>query len=78
MKDYIKMVSVLTAIAALCGLLLAAVKKGTEKTIEIQILNNVQGPAVNNVLANSTNNLIEDRKEIVLKGEKFLVLSEQV
>jgi len=73
MKDYIKMVSVLTAIAALCGLLLAAVKKGTEQKIEVQILNNVQGPAVKNVLADSTNNLIEDRKEIVLNGEYFLV-----
>ena len=73
MKEYIKMISVLTAIAAVCGLLLAAVKKGTEKQVEMQILNNVQGPAVNKVLATSTNDLLQDRQEITVDDQKHLV-----
>ena len=67
------MVAVLTAIAAVCGLLLAAVKKGTEKRIEEQILVNVQGPALNNVLASSTNDIIQDREEITVDQEIKIV-----
>jgi electron transport complex protein RnfG len=73
MKEYIRMVVVLTSIAAICGLLLAVVKKGTEKKIEEQILINVQGPALNSVLASSTNDLIKDRQELTLNGEKKVV-----
>jgi electron transport complex protein RnfG len=73
MKEYLKMVAVLTAIAAVCGFLLAAVKKGTEKRIEEQILMNVQGPAVNSVLATSTNDLLGDRQEIAIDDQKYLV-----
>ena len=73
MKEYIRMIAVLTAIAAVCGLLLAAVKKGTEKRIEEQILINVQGPALNRVLAQSTNDLIQDRQEISLDEGKKVV-----
>ena len=73
MKEYIRMITVLTAISALCGLLLAAVQKGTEKQIEIQILNNVQGPAVKKVLQSSTNDFIQERQTIALNDEKFTV-----
>jgi electron transport complex protein RnfG len=73
MKEYIRMVAVLTAIAAVCGLLLSAVKKGTEKRIEEQILINVQGPALNTVLAPSTNDIIQDRQEISIDGGKKVV-----
>ncbi|MCK4836333.1 MAG: RnfABCDGE type electron transport complex subunit G [Candidatus Aminicenantes bacterium] len=73
MREYIRMVAVLTAIAAVCGLLLAAVKKGTEKRIEEQILVNVQGPALNNVLASSTNDIIQDREEITVDQEIKIV-----
>jgi len=73
MKEYLKMVIALTAIAAVCGFLLATVKKGTEKRIEEQILINVQGPAVNSVLANSTNNLLQDRQDITIDDQKYLV-----
>lgn len=73
MKQYIKMVSVLTAIAAACGLLLAVVKKGTEKRIEEQTLTNVQGPAVNRVLVTSTNNLLQDRQGVTIEDQKHLV-----
>ena len=73
MKEYIRMISVLTAIAAVCGLLLAAVKKGTEKQVEMQILNNLQGPAVNKVLATSTNDLLQDRQEVAIDDQKHVI-----
>lgn len=72
-KDYIKMVVVLTAIAAVCGFLLAAVKDLTAVRIQEQILVNVKGPAVNRVLESSTNDLIGDRREIEIEGKKYLV-----
>lgn len=75
MKEYIRMVAVLTAIAAVCGLLLAAVKKGTEKRIEEQILVNVQGPALKTVLAQSTNDIIGDRREMVIDGQKKVIFT---
>lgn len=73
MKEYIRMITVLTAISALCGLLLAAVQKGTEKQIEMQILNNVQGPAVTKVLESSTNDFIQERQSININEEKLTV-----
>jgi electron transport complex protein RnfG len=73
MKEYIRMVAVLTIIAAFCGLLLAAVKKGTEKRIEEQILLNVQGPALKKVLASSTNDIIGEREQITIDGEQKVV-----
>jgi electron transport complex protein RnfG len=73
MKEYIRMIFVLTAIAAVCGLLLAAVKKGTEKQVEMQILKNVQGPAVNSVLGDSDNDLLQDRQDIAVDDQNYLV-----
>ena len=73
MKEYIKMVSVLTAIATVCGFFLAALNKGTEKRIEEQELFYVKAPAVNRVLETSTNDLIQDRKEITINDRKHVV-----
>jgi electron transport complex protein RnfG len=73
MKEYIRMITVLTAISALCGLLLAAVQKGTEKQIEMQILNNVQGPAVTRILASSTNDFIQERETITINENKHTI-----
>ncbi len=73
MKEYIRMITVLTVISALCGLLLAAVQKGTEKQIEMQILTNVQGPAVKKVLDSSTNDFIQERQTITLNDETFTI-----
>ncbi len=73
MKEYIKMIAVLSAITAVCGFLLASIKTGTEERIEEQILLNVKGPAVNQVLKSSTNDLIKDRKEIVINDKKYVV-----
>ncbi|MCP5104321.1 MAG: RnfABCDGE type electron transport complex subunit G [bacterium] len=72
-KDYIKMVVVLTAIAMVCGFLLAAVKNFTAVRIEEQILVNVKGPAVLRVLETSTNDLIGDRQEVTIDGQKAVV-----
>jgi electron transport complex protein RnfG len=73
MKEYIRMITVLTAISAICGLLLAAVQKGTEKQIEMQILNNVQGPAVTKVLESSTNDFIQERQPVTINEETLTV-----
>jgi len=73
MKEYIRMVVVLTVIATVCGFLLAAVRKGTETRIEEQVLLYVQGPAVNKVLSSSTNDLIQDRQEISVQGQDYLI-----
>lgn len=72
-KDYIKMVLVLTLIAAVCGFLLAAVKDFTAVRIEEQILVNVKGPAVLRVLDTSTNDLIGDRREVTIDDQKYVV-----
>lgn len=75
MKDYIKMIAVLTAIAAACGLLLSAVKKGTEKRIEEQVLYNIQGPAVKDLFGYSEKidevmpKIIRDRQQITVKEQ---------
>ena len=73
MKEYIRMVVVLTLIATVCGFLLAAVRKGTETRIEEQVLLYVQGPAVNKVLNSSTNDLIQDRREISIQDQEYLI-----
>lgn len=73
MKEYIKMIAVLSAITAVCGFLLASIKTGTEERIEEQILLNVKGPAVSQVLKSSTNDLIKDRKEVVINDKKYIV-----
>lgn len=75
MKEYIKMVAVLSIIAAICGLLLAVVKKGTEKRIEEQILMNVQGPALEKVLDSSTNDIIGERQQLTVEGEQKVIFS---
>ncbi len=72
-KEYLKMIVVLTMIAMVCGFLLSAVKTFTYEKIEEQILVNVKGPALNNVLNQSTNNPINDRMEIELDGVTYTV-----
>lgn len=72
-KEYFKMIFVLTAIATVCGFLLAAVKDFTAVRIEEQILVNVKGPAVKRVLDTSTNDVIGDRREITIDQQKQVV-----
>ncbi len=72
--QYIKMVVVLTGIAAICGFLLSGVKQVTEARIEQQILVNVKGPALKAVLESSTNNLLEDRQAVAMEeGQEHVV-----
>lgn len=76
MKDYIKMITVLTAIAAACGLLLSAVKKGTEKTIERQVLYNVQGPTVKDLFGYSEK--IDEIMPKIIANKKQVTVKEQI
>jgi len=73
MKEYIKMIVVLTLIAMVCGFLLSAVKTLTYEKIEEQILVNVKGPALKSVLNQSSNDPINDRMEVELDGRPYTV-----
>jgi electron transport complex protein RnfG len=64
MRDIIKMIVVLCVLAAFSGVLLAAVKQGTAKQIEVQQLTFVKGPAIMEILEGATNNPIVDRFKI--------------
>lgn len=72
-KEYVRMITVLTVIAAVCGFLLATVKDMTALRIEEQLLVNVKGPAVMSVLAGSDNDLIQDRQAISVNGKNYTV-----
>jgi electron transport complex protein RnfG len=61
MKEMIKMVVVLTVLAAFSGGLLAAVKDGTAENIEKQKLTFVKGPAIHKILQEASNEPISDR-----------------
>jgi electron transport complex protein RnfG len=73
MMQYIKMIVVLTGIAAACGFLLSTVKQVTAVRIEEQILVNVKLPAVKTVLESSTNDLIQDRQTIKIDDQEHVV-----
>ncbi len=61
MNEMIKMVVVLTVLAALSGGLLAAVRHGTSEQIEMQQLQFVKGPAIKEILSGASNDPISDR-----------------
>ncbi|MCF8051985.1 MAG: RnfABCDGE type electron transport complex subunit G [Desulfobacterales bacterium] len=61
MRDMIKMVLVLTILAAFSGGLLAAIKDGTAENIEKQKLTFVKGPAIKQILEGASNDPISDR-----------------
>ena len=61
MRDMIKMVLVLTILAAFSGGLLAAIKDGTAEDIEKQKLTFVKGPAIKQILEGASNDPISDR-----------------
>ncbi|MCK5057065.1 MAG: RnfABCDGE type electron transport complex subunit G [Candidatus Aminicenantes bacterium] len=75
MKDYIKMISALTAIAAACGLLLSVVKKGTENRIEEQVLYNVQGPAVKDLFGYTEK--IDEVMPNIMRSRQQITVEEQ-
>jgi electron transport complex protein RnfG len=73
MMQYIKMIVVLTGIAAACGFLLSMVKQVTAVRIEEQILVNIKLPAVNAVLESSTNDLMQDRRTITIDEQEYVI-----
>ncbi|AQV01731.1 RnfABCDGE type electron transport complex subunit G [Desulfococcus multivorans] len=64
MRDMIKMVVVLTALAAFSGGLLAAVRDNTKDQIENQQLTFVKGPALKSIFKDASNDPISDRFKI--------------
>ncbi len=66
MRDMIKMVIVLTVLAALSGGLLASVRNGTKERIEVAQLNFVKGPAINEIMAGSSNDPVADRFKMTI------------
>lgn len=61
MGDMIKMVIVLTVLAAFSGGLLAAVRDNTQDRIQNQQLKFVKGPALNEIFKEAANDPIQDR-----------------
>ena len=75
MREMIKMVVVLTILAAFSGGLLAAIKDGTAEDIEKQKLTFVKGPAILQILNEASNDPISDRFKLTADGkeESFFV-----
>ena len=65
MRELIKMVVVLTVLAALSGGLLAGLRDGTAAQIENQQLKFVKGPAIKAILEGASNDPIVDRFKIM-------------
>jgi Na+-translocating ferredoxin:NAD+ oxidoreductase subunit G len=64
MRELIKMVVVLTVLAAFSGGLLAGLRNGTAAQIEKQQLEFVKGPAIKKILEGASNDPISDRFKI--------------
>ena len=73
MNENVKMIFVLTLICSICGFLLAGARDLTKEQIEVNILKNVQGPAVASVLEGSTNDLMADRQKIKIDTNEITV-----
>jgi electron transport complex protein RnfG len=65
-RDFVKMIVVLTLISAASGLALSIVYKWTKVSIEYQIIKFVKEPAVKKVLTGYDNDPLLDRKTIVV------------
>ena len=65
MRELIKMVVVLTVLAAFSGGLLAGLRNGTAAQIEKQQLEFVKGPAIKKILEGASNDPIADRVKIL-------------
>ena len=73
MKDMLRTIIVLSALCALSGFILSYLKTATAPIIEMQLLANVQGPALNTVFGKAENDPIADRKEFTVDGQKVVV-----
>jgi electron transport complex protein RnfG len=65
-RDFVKMIVVLTLISAASGLALSIVYKWTKVSIEYQIIKFVKEPAVKKVLTGYDNDPLLDRKTVVV------------
>lgn len=70
MKEMIRMVVVLSVITALSGFVLSGLKQWTDPIIEVQVLNNVQGPALRQIFPDCGNDPIADRRKMALPGSE--------
>jgi len=70
MMEIIRMVVVLSAITGLSGFILSGLKVWTDPIVEVQVLNNVQGPALKQLFLESTNDPIADRKALPKPGSE--------
>ena len=70
MMEIIRMVVVLSAITGLSGFVLSGLKVWTDPIIEVQVLNNVQGPALKQLFIDGTNDPIADRKALPKPGSE--------
>ncbi len=73
MSDMIKMVVVLTVLAAFSGGLLAAVRDNTHEKIQNQQLKFVKGPALNQIFEEASNDPIQDRFTVGEAGQEKVV-----
>ena len=70
MKEILRLILVLGVICAVSGLSLAGVHSATKKPIELQVLKNVQGPALERVLPERDNDAIADNFKIPAGKDK--------
>ncbi len=73
MREFIKMVLVLTVLTALSGGLLAGLKAKTEDRIELQVLNFVKKPVLKELFADAENDMVADRFTIIREEEELTV-----
>ncbi|MBP3730157.1 MAG: FMN-binding protein [Mailhella sp.] len=73
MKDMLRTIIVLSVLCALSGFILSYLKTATAPVIEMQLLTNVQGPALASVFSKAENDPIADRKEFDFEGRKVVV-----
>lgn len=66
MKEIIRMVVVLSAIAGLSGFILSGLKVVTDPIIEENVINHVQGPALKQIFLQDNNDYITHRKRITM------------
>jgi Na+-translocating ferredoxin:NAD+ oxidoreductase subunit D len=73
LSDEIKMVIVVTGVAALFGVLIAIVNEFTSDKISQQRIRLITGPAVKAVLSAATNDPVSDRIEVDIAGNRIVV-----
>ena len=73
MREILSMIIVLSAICSISGFSLAYLKETTAPLIEVQVLENVQGPAIAQVYPAADNQPVEERKSFEIDGRKIMI-----